>query len=176
MIQEKMKASHTRQKSYHNKRRKSLEFQKGSHVFLKVTSVIGVRRALNSKKLIPRFIGPYQISQRIEVVAYRVALSLPLLNLHGVFHVSQLQKYIPDMSHIIQMDDLQVRKNLTIKAIPIRIEDRDGKQLRGKEIALVKMVWGGPTRGCLTWKLESRMEESYSKLFSPNNFRGRKLF
>jgi len=57
MIQEKMKASQSQQKSYHYKRRKDLEFQGGDHVFLRVTPVTGVRLALKSKKLTvtPRF-------------------------------------------------------------------------------------------------------------------------
>src|SRR3954465_11416856 len=74
MIREKMKASRSRKKSYHDKRRKELEFESGDHVFLKVTPVTGVGRALKSKKLTPRFIGPYQISERVGIVAYRVAL------------------------------------------------------------------------------------------------------
>ena len=56
MIQEKMKASQSRQKSYHYKRRKDLEFEEGDHVFFRVTHVTGVGRALKSKKLTPRFI------------------------------------------------------------------------------------------------------------------------
>ena len=94
LIQEKMKASQSRQKSYHDKRRKDLEFQEGDHVFLRVTPVTGVGRALKSKKLTPRFIGPYQISKKIGTVAYRVGLPPHLSNLHDVFHVSQLRKYV----------------------------------------------------------------------------------
>ncbi|XP_058774366.1 uncharacterized protein LOC131648644 [Vicia villosa] len=141
MIREKMKASQSRQKSYHDKRRKELEFESGDHVFLRVTPVTGVGRALKSKKLTPRFIGPYQISERVGTVAYRVALPPNLSNLHDVFHVSQLRKYVPDPSHVIHMDDVQVRENLTVETMPIRITDREIKSLRGKDIPLVKVVW-----------------------------------
>ncbi|XP_050908131.1 uncharacterized protein LOC127121728 [Lathyrus oleraceus] len=92
-----------------------------------------------------------EIFHRIGVVAYRVALPPSLSNLHEVFNVSHLRKYIPYMLYIIQMDDVQVRGNLIVEALPIRIEDQEVKQLRGKEIALVKVVWGGPTGGSLTW-------------------------
>ena len=61
-----------------------------------------------------------------------------------MFHVSQLRRYIPGMSHVIQVDDVQVRDNLTVEASPMRIEDREVKQLHGKEITLVKVSWGGP--------------------------------
>jgi len=46
------------------------------------------------------------------------------------------------------------------------------KVLRGKEIELVKVTWGGPTGGSITWKLESRMKESYPELFPSGNFLG----
>ena len=168
-IREKMKASQSRQKSYHDKRSKDLEFQEGDHVFFRVTPITGVGRALKSKKLTSGFIGPYQISARVGVVAYRVALPPSLSNLHDVFHVSQLRKYVPDPSHVIPMDEVEVRDNLTVEALPVRILDKELKQLRGKEIALVKVAWGGAAEGNLTWELESRMRESYPELFVSGN-------
>ncbi|MCI75709.1 putative retrotransposon gag protein, partial [Trifolium medium] len=51
MIQEKMRVSQSRQKSYADKKRKDVEFQEGDHVFLRVTSTTGIGRALKSKKL-----------------------------------------------------------------------------------------------------------------------------
>ncbi|MCI67212.1 retrotransposon gag protein, partial [Trifolium medium] len=56
MIREKMRTSQSRQKSYHDRKRKDIEFQEGDHVFLRVTSTTGVGRALKSKKLTSRFI------------------------------------------------------------------------------------------------------------------------
>jgi hypothetical protein len=165
MIRDKMKISQSRQKSYHDKRRKDLEFQEGDHVFLRVTPTTGVGRALKAKKLTPRFIGPYQITSRVGKVAYRVALPPNLSNLHDVFHVSQLRKYIPDPSHVIQMDDIQVRDNLTVETMPLRIEGRETKSLRGKEIDLVKVVWIGAVGESTTWELENRMRDSYPELF-----------
>src|SRR4051812_29721239 len=106
MIQEKMRASQSRQKSYYDKRRKTLEFQEGDRVFMKVTPMTDIGRALKSKKFTPRFIGPFQISERVGELAYPTALPLMLANLHDVFHVSQLRKYISDLSHVIQVDDV----------------------------------------------------------------------
>src|ERR1043165_5182036 len=65
VIREKVKISQSRQKSYHDKRRKDLSFEKGDHVFLRVTHVIGVGIALKSQKLTPCFIGPYQIAEKV---------------------------------------------------------------------------------------------------------------
>ncbi|XP_058733288.1 uncharacterized protein LOC131604890 [Vicia villosa] len=146
MIREKMKASHSRQKSYHDKRRKELEFESGDHVFLRVTPVTS-------------------ISERVGIVAYRVALLPNLSKMHDVFHVSQLRKYVPDPSHVIHMDDVQVRENLTVETMPIRITDREIKSLRGKDIPLVKVVWTGTTGEIMTWEMESKMRDSYPELF-----------
>ncbi|XP_058772358.1 uncharacterized protein LOC131646298 [Vicia villosa] len=150
LIQEKMKASKSRKKGYHDRRRKNLEFQEGDQAFLRVTPVTGVGRALKSRKLTPRFIGPYQISQRVRVVAYMVALQPNLSNMHDVIHVSQLQKYVLDPSHVTLMDDVQVRDNLTFEALSVRTEDLELNKLRGKDISLVRVVWEGTTEGNMT--------------------------
>ena len=170
LIKEKMKESQDRQKSCHDKRRKDLEFREGDHVFLRVTHVTGVGRALKSRKLTPKFIGPHQISERIGKVAYRVSLPPHLSNLHDVFHVSQLRKYVSVPSHVIPRDDVQVRDNLTIETLPVRIEGREVKRLRGKEIPLVKVVWEGAAGESLTLELETRMRESYPELFERSTF------
>jgi len=145
MIQEKMKASQSRQKSYHDKRRKDIEFQVGDHVFFRVNPVTGVGRALKCRKMTPRFVGPFEIIEKVGVVAYWIALPPCLSNLHDVFHVSQLWKYVYDASHVIQVDDLEVRDNWTVETWPVTIEDREVKRLRGKEIVLVKVIWVRPT-------------------------------
>ncbi|XP_058767639.1 uncharacterized protein LOC131641352 [Vicia villosa] len=162
---EKVKAYQSRQKSYHDKRRKVLEFEVGDHVFLRVTPVTIVGRALKSLKLTSRFIGPYKILKRVGEVSYHIAMSLSLVNLHDVFHVPQLRRYIVDPSHVVQVDDVQVRDNLTMEKLPMRIEDQELEQLSGKDIGLMKIIWEGPASGKVTWELESKMRELYLELF-----------
>ncbi|KEH17491.1 Pol polyprotein/retrotransposon, putative [Medicago truncatula] len=175
MIQEKMKASQSRQKSYHDKRRKDIEFQVGDHVFLRVNPVTGVGRALKCRKLTPHFVGPFNVIEKVGDVAYRIALPPSLSNLHNVFHVSQLRKYVHDLSHGIQVDDVEVRDNLTVETWPVRIECRDWKRLRGKEIVLVKVIWVGQPGESATWEAESRMKVSYPELF-PSGVQNRNIF
>ena len=153
-----------------------MELSEGDHVFLMANLVIGVGSTLKSKKLNPKFIGPYQILQRVETVAYRVALPPNLSNLHDVFHVSQLQKYISDSSHVIQRDEVQTQDNLTVETMAIRIEDRKMKQLRGKDIPLARIAWGGANGESVTRELESKMRESYPKLFLSCTFSRMKIF
>lgn len=74
-------------------------------------------------------------------MAYRESLLPYLSNLHEVFHVSQLRKYILDLSHVIYLNDVQARENLTVKTLLLRIQDCEMKSLRGKDIAYVKVVW-----------------------------------
>ena len=100
-----------------------------------------------------------------DVLSDMMYIRLHLSNLHDVFHVSQLRKYVVDPSHVIPRDDVQVRDNLTVEALPLRVDDRKVKQLRGKEIPLVRVVWGGMTDESLTWEPESKMQESYPELF-----------
>jgi len=84
--------------------------------------------------------GPYQITRRIGPAAYEIALPPHLANLHNVFHVSQLRKYVADPTHVLEQDDVQVCENLTIGVGLVRILDSQVKQLRGKEIQIVKVL------------------------------------
>ncbi|XP_019442301.1 PREDICTED: uncharacterized protein LOC109347024 [Lupinus angustifolius] len=76
MIRDKLRATHSRQKSYHDKRRKPLEFSEGDHVFLRVRSVTRIGRVMKTRKLTPRFVGSYQVIERIGPVANRIALEI----------------------------------------------------------------------------------------------------
>ena len=105
----KILVAQSHQKSYTNIRRKPLEFQEGDHVFLKITPTTKVGRAIKVRKLSPHFMGPFQILNRIEPIAYQVALPPRLSNLHDVFHVSQLRKYQPDPTHFLEPESIQLR-------------------------------------------------------------------
>lgn len=93
LIKERLLVAQSRQKSHADKRRRPLELEVGDHVFLKVTPISGIGRSLKSRKLSPRYLGPFQILDRIGLVAYRLAFPPNLSQIHNVFHVSQLKKY-----------------------------------------------------------------------------------
>ena len=86
--------------------RKDIEYEVGDKVFLKVSSWRKILRFGKKGKLSPRFIGPYEILEKIGLVAYRLALPLKLANLHDVFHVSMLRKYRSDESHILLVQEV----------------------------------------------------------------------
>ena len=134
-------------------------------MFLRVTPTAGIGRALKSRKSSPRFIGLYQITRRIRPVAYEIALLPHLANLHNVFHISQLRKYVADPNHVLEHDDVQVRENLTLGVGPVRILDSQVKQLKVKEIQTVKVLWDEATQE-MTWEMEDLMRKSYPHLFA----------
>ena len=82
-------------------RRRPLEFDVEDHVFLKVIPKRGVVRFGKRGNLSPRFIGPFEILERIDIVAYRLALPPSMSGVHEVFHVSMLWEYTPDPTHVV---------------------------------------------------------------------------
>ena len=98
-IRQRIKTVQSRQKSYADKRNQRLEFNVGDHVFLKIAPTKGVMRFGKKGKLNPRFIGPFEILEKIGDVAFRLAIPPELSNAHNVFHVSMLRKYVSNISH-----------------------------------------------------------------------------
>jgi len=92
-------------------------------------------------KLSPRYIRSHPILQRVGKVAYCLELPPELPKLHNVFHVSQLRKYIPDPSHVIEPEPMQLQQELSYEEQPVQITDRRDKQLHRKMMPLGKVLW-----------------------------------
>ena len=125
IIQHKLKAVSDRQRSYSNLKRNDIEYEVGDKVFLKVSPWKKILRFGRKGKLSPRFIGLYEILERVGLVAYCLALPLELAKLHDVFHVSMLRRYRSDTSHILLVQDIQVREDFTFDEEPKAILDRE---------------------------------------------------
>ncbi|GKB52399.1 putative reverse transcriptase domain-containing protein [Tanacetum coccineum] len=95
-IKDRLKVACDRQKSYADNRRKPLEFSVGDHILLKVSPWKGVVCFGKKRKLTPRFVGPFQITERISPVAYRLRLPKELNGVYDTFHVSNLKKCLVD--------------------------------------------------------------------------------
>ena len=164
-IRSRMHTAQSRQKSYADVRRKDLEFEIGDKVFLKVAPMKGVLRFERRGKLSPRFVGPFEILERIGPVAYRLALPPSLSTVHDVFHVSMLRKYVPDPSHVVDYEPLEIDENLSYVEQPVEVLAREVKTLRNKQIPLVKVLWRNHRVEEATWEREDDMRSRYPELF-----------
>ncbi|KAL0546427.1 hypothetical protein IC582_016335 [Cucumis melo] len=164
-IRSRMQTAQSRQKSYADVRRKDLEFDVGDKVFLKVAPMKGVLRFKRRGKLSPRFVGPFEILERIGPVAYRLALPPSLSTVHNVFHVSMLRKYVSDPSHVVDYEPLEIDENLSYTEQPIEVLAREVKMLRNREIPLVKVLWRNHRVEEATWEREDDMRSRYPELF-----------
>ncbi|GJV60369.1 putative reverse transcriptase domain-containing protein [Tanacetum coccineum] len=141
LIKEKLKAARDRQKSYADNRRKPLEFEIGDQVLLKVSSWKGVIRFGKKGKLAPRYVGPFEILEKIGPVAYRLRLPEELSNVHDTFHVSNLKKCLADANLHVPLDEIKIDKTLRFVEEPVEIIDREVKSLKRSKILIVKVCW-----------------------------------
>ncbi|CAN6698020.1 unnamed protein product [Malus baccata var. baccata] len=132
----------------------TLVYEVGDWVFLKLSSWKGVVRFGKRGKLSPRYIGPYEIVERVGEVAYRLALPPELAKVHNVFHVSMLRKYISDPSHLILPQPLEINPDLTYNEVPVTIRDWKDKVLRNKTVRMVKVLWRNHSVEEATWETE----------------------
>ena len=131
----------SRQKSYADARRRNLEFEERDLMFLKIAPMKGILRFPRKGKLSPRFIGPFEILERIGSIAYNLALPPSLSSVHDVFHVSMLRKYITNPTHVIDCKPLEIEKNLSYQEKPIKILAREVKVVRNRNIGFIKVLW-----------------------------------
>ena len=130
-------------------------------MFLKVSPWKKILCFGRKGKLSPRFIGPYEILERVGPVEYRLALPLELAKLHDVFHVSMLWRYRSDTSHILPVQDIQVQEDFTFDEEPKAIMAREVKQLRNKQVPSMKVLWQYHGKEEATWEPEATMKAQY---------------
>ncbi|XP_052206752.1 uncharacterized protein LOC127811081 [Diospyros lotus] len=126
-------------------------------VFLKVAPMKGVMRFGKKGKLSLRFVGPFEILEKIGDLAYQVALPPALSGVHNVFHVSMLRKYILNISHILNYESLDLREDLTYEESPIKILEKPDKELKKKKITLVKVLGRSHAVKVAIWEHEDEM-------------------
>ena len=123
IIKSKLKAAQDRQKSYSDQHRKEMEYQVDEKVFLWVSSWKGIMRFGNKGKLSPRYIGPYEIIERVGPLAYKLDLPPELARIHSVFHVSMFRRYRSDPSHVLKDSEVEISENLSYIEEPVTIVD-----------------------------------------------------
>nr|GEY97114.1 putative reverse transcriptase domain-containing protein [Tanacetum cinerariifolium] len=164
LIKERLKAARDHQKSYVDNRRKQLEFEVGDQVSLKVLPWKGVVHFGNKGKLAPRYVGPFDIIERIGPVAYRLSFPQELRSVHDTFHVSNLKKCLTNANLHVPLEEIKVCKTLHFAEEPVEIMGRKVK-LKHSRIPIVLVRWTSKRGPEFTWKREYFIKAKYPKLF-----------
>ncbi|XP_016706991.1 uncharacterized protein [Gossypium hirsutum] len=141
IICKRLKAATNRKKSYVDLKHQDIKFQAGDKVFLKVSPWKKVLRFGRKGKFSPKYVGSYEVVERIGLVAYRLKLRPKLQRIHDVFHVFIPQKCCSNLSHIAPVEEIEVRLHLTYDEEPMEILAHKEKVLRNKRVPLVKVLW-----------------------------------
>ena len=165
LIRKRFLMAKSQQKSYANRHCRPLEFEVGDHVFLKVMPKTGVVRFGKRGKLAPRYIGPFEILERVGTIAYLLVLPPSLSGVHEVFHVSMLRKYTLDSAHVVDWGEITVGTDGTFKEGPVRIMHSWDQFLRRKTVRLVKVLWQHRGVEEATWEPEDMLRATYHFLF-----------
>ena len=164
-IQSNLKIAQSHQKSYADRRRRPLVFNKGDFVYLKVSPMKGVTRFGVNGKLAPQYIGPYQILERYGKVAYRLKLPEHLAAVHDVFHVSQLKKCLRVPEQNVEVEGVELEPDLTYSEYPIRVLDQKDRVTRRWTIKFYKIQWNQHSEEEATWESEDYLLEKFLEFF-----------
>ncbi|WVZ76647.1 hypothetical protein U9M48_024603, partial [Paspalum notatum var. saurae] len=145
----KLAEEQSRQKSYSDKRRRPLVFEKDDHVYLRVVHRFGVKG-----KLAPRYVGPFKITEQCGPVAYRLELPPHLAAVHDVFHVSQMKKCLRVPEEAVDTSQIQIELDLTYEEKPIKVLDQRQRSTRRRTIKLYKVQWSNHSEEEATWEQE----------------------
>ncbi|GJU09286.1 putative reverse transcriptase domain-containing protein [Tanacetum coccineum] len=166
---DRLKAARDRQKSYADKRRKPLEFSVGEYVLLKVSPWKGVVCYRKKGKLAPRFVRPFEITERIGPVAYRLRLPKELNGVHDTFHVSNLKKCLADLTLQIHLDEIRVDAKFNFVEEHVEILEREFNKLKQSRISIVKVRWNSKRGPEFTWERKDQMKLKYPHLCSSSS-------
>ena len=98
-------------------------------------------------------------------VSYKLALPPHLSQVHPVFHISLLRKYVPNEMHVLPVQEILIRDDLSYEEQPVAIVDRQIRKLRRREIVMLKIQWQRHILEECTWESEQAMKEKYPQLF-----------
>ncbi|GJT58798.1 putative reverse transcriptase domain-containing protein [Tanacetum coccineum] len=165
LIKEKLKAARDCQKSYVGNKHTHLEFEVGDCVLLKVSPWKGVIHFGKKGKLVPRYVGPIKIFERIGPVAYRLRLPKELSSVHDAFNMSNLKKFLADANLHVPLNEIKIDKTLRFVEETVKIMDREIRSLKRSKISLVKVHWNSKRGPEFTWEREDHMKSKNPQLF-----------
>jgi hypothetical protein len=98
-------------------------------------------------------------------MAYKLELPDNLSDVHNVFHVSQLKKYLCVPEEQLPVDDLSVQGDLTYTEYPVKILDTLTQDTRNKVIKMCKVQWSHHGEDDATGKKEEELRIDFPHLF-----------
>ncbi|GKB39902.1 hypothetical protein Tco_0884844 [Tanacetum coccineum] len=152
--------------NYADLKSKSMEFQVGDKVMLKVSPWKGVVRFGKRGKLNPRYVGPFKVLEKVRDVAYKLELPQELSRVHNTFHVSNLKKCYTDEPLAVPLDGLHIDDKLHFVEELVEIMDREVKRLKQSRIPIIKVRWNSRRDPEFTRKHEDQFRKKYPHLFT----------
>jgi hypothetical protein len=125
----------------------------------------GMRRFKVKGKLSPRYIGPFKILKRKGEVAYQLELPDILSDVHDVFHVSKLKKFLRVPEEQLPMEELNVNEDLTYSDYLVRILETSRRITWSKVINMCKVQWSHHSEDEATWETEDELRAEFPQLF-----------
>ncbi|XP_012482930.1 uncharacterized protein LOC105797514 [Gossypium raimondii] len=170
LIRDLLKAVSNRQKCYADLKMRDIGYSVGDYFFIKVSLWKKVLWFGRKGKLSARFNGPYRILKHVGSVTYQLELLLELDRIHDVFHVFMLRRYQFEPSHVVFVEEIEVRLDLTFENESVQIMNRDVKVLRRKSIPLVKVLWWNHGTKEANWELEDSIHQQHPHIFESSKF------
>ncbi|XP_035838213.1 uncharacterized protein LOC118485835 [Helianthus annuus] len=134
-------------------------------VLLKVSPWKDVVRFSKRGKLNPRYIGPFQILEKIGTVVYKLKFPKELNSVHNTFHVSNLKKSPTQETVVIPADEIHINDKLQFNEEHIEVTDWKVHKTRRNRIKLVKVRWNSRHGPEFTWEHEDQIKSKYPHLF-----------
>ncbi|GJR05836.1 hypothetical protein Tco_0528820 [Tanacetum coccineum] len=144
---------------------KPIEFEVGDRVLLRMSPWKGVMHFGKKRKLAPRYLGLFEILERIGLEEYMLRLPKELSSMHDTLHVLNLNKCLADANLHVPLDEIKVDKTLHFVEEPVEIIDREIKKLKRRNIALVKVGWNLKRGPEFTWEHEDQLRVKYAQLW-----------
>jgi hypothetical protein len=166
VVRENLQLAQSREKSYADHRRRNLSFKVGDFVYLKVSPMRGLHHFKIRGKLAPRYIGPFKILEQRGEVAYQLELPPQLSDVHDVFHVSQLRKYLRVSKEQIPLEELTVGEDLTYQEYRMKILDTSERVTQNNRYKRCKVKWSNHTEEDATWEKEDQLKIKFLDIFS----------
>ncbi|GKA06129.1 putative reverse transcriptase domain-containing protein [Tanacetum coccineum] len=123
-----------------------------SHCWQTVQKALGTRLDMSTayhpqtygqseRKLALRYVGPFEILERIDPIAYRLILPKELSGVHDTFHVLNLKKCLADANLHVSLNEIKVDKTLRFVEESVEIMGCEIRSLKRSKISLMKVRW-----------------------------------